>query len=449
MPLTIPIVPDFKSVLIGGVDDRTYESQKVAFYIFETELAQYLNSLNITAIELVGTHIQKVVTVADNIPLLQNVYDEITTISVVASNILDVVAVGQNIGSVVNVSNNMQHIVQVVNNLSSINTVSLNITKVNTVADNIVPIVELHDKLTEVLAVHNKLTAIETVADNINAVITTSDNIQSVTDVANNISSVNTVAVNIDSVNTNTNNMEVIVTVADNIDNVNRVGNSIDNVNTVADNIDSVNTVANNIADVNTTASLDEEIDTLADIAQEIVDLDEHLKLLGYDGFHRIIGNLQLIEDFLKNVDLLRSINCKLGIYNAQNNFELKQEYLPVINGLFTLAKEPSGDLHVNLIEFTDSSENQIREMYKVTVDEIENVAYKQYLMPRIYKPHTKILVTYLTRTVSEEQVDECVKPAGFAYEKFGECFWGAGLSCIPQESRWGVDNFGQTSWSV
>ena len=149
-------------------------------------------------------------------------------LNITGTNLTNVNTVAGAIANVNNVGGSIANVNTVGGDIANVNTVATNISNVNTVASDIAKVVTAANDLNEATS------EIDTVAN----AITNVDN------VGNNIANVNTVA----GISTE------VSAVAGNASNVNAVGGAITNVNNVGGSIANVNTVASNISGVNSFA---------------------------------------------------------------------------------------------------------------------------------------------------------------------------------------------------
>ena len=149
-------------------------------------------------------------------------------LNITGTNLTNVNTVAGAIANVNNVGGSIANVNTVGGDIANVNTVAGNISNVNTVASDIAKVITAANDLNEATS------EIDTVAN----AITNVDN------VGNNIANVNTVA----GISTE------VSAVAGNASNVNAVGGAISNVNNVGGSIANVNTVASNISGVNSFA---------------------------------------------------------------------------------------------------------------------------------------------------------------------------------------------------
>ncbi len=149
-------------------------------------------------------------------------------LNITGTNLTNVNTVAGAIANVNNVGGSIANVNTVSGDIANVNTVAGNISNVNTVASDIAKVVTAANDLNEATS------EIDTVANSIGNV----DN------VGNNIANVNTVAGISTEVSAVANNASNVTAVGGDITNVNNVGGSIANVNTVASNISSVNDFA-------------------------------------------------------------------------------------------------------------------------------------------------------------------------------------------------------------
>ena len=149
-------------------------------------------------------------------------------LNITGTNLTNVNTVAGAIANVNNVGGSIANVNTVGGDIANVNTVATNISNVNTVASDIAKVVTAANDLNEATS------EIDTVAN----AITNVDN------VGNNIANVNTVA----GISTE------VAAVAGNASNVNAVGGAISNVNNVGGSIANVNTVASNLSGVNSFA---------------------------------------------------------------------------------------------------------------------------------------------------------------------------------------------------
>ena len=150
-------------------------------------------------------------------------------LNITGTNLTNVNTVAGAIANVNNVGGSIANVNTVGGDIANVNTVATNISNVNTVASDIAKVVTAANDLNEATS------EIDTVAN----AITNVDN------VGNNIANVNTVA----GISTE------VAAVAGNASNVNAVGGAISNVNNVGGSIANVNTVASNLSGVNAFAA--------------------------------------------------------------------------------------------------------------------------------------------------------------------------------------------------
>ena len=149
-------------------------------------------------------------------------------LNITGTNLTNVNTVAGAIANVNNVGGSIANVNTVGGNIANVNTVATNISNVNTVASDIAKVVTAANDLNEATS------EIDTVANAITNVDNVGGNIANVNTVAGAISNVNAVASNASNVNA----------VAGAVTNVNNVGGSIANVNTVASNLSGINDFA-------------------------------------------------------------------------------------------------------------------------------------------------------------------------------------------------------------
>ena len=151
---------------------------------------------------------------------------------------LDLNITGTNLTNVNTVAGAIANVNNVGGSIANVNTVSGDIANVNTVAGNISNVNAVATDIAKVVTAANDLNEATSEIDTVANSITNVDN------VGNNIANVNTVA----GISTE------VSAVANNASNVNTVGGAISNVNNVGGSIANVNTVANNLSGVNSFA---------------------------------------------------------------------------------------------------------------------------------------------------------------------------------------------------
>ena len=151
---------------------------------------------------------------------------------------LDLNITGTNLTNVNTVAGAIANVNNVGGSIANVNTVSGDIANVNTVAGNISNVNTVAGDIAKVITAANDLNEATSEIDTVANAITNVDN------VGNNIANVNTVA----GISTE------VSAVAGNASNVNAVGGAITNVNNVGGSIANVNTVASNISGVNSFA---------------------------------------------------------------------------------------------------------------------------------------------------------------------------------------------------
>ena len=140
-------------------------------------------------------------------------------------------------------------------NLTNVNTVAGAIANVNNVGGSIANVNNVGGAIANVNTVATNISNVNTVASDIAKVVTAANDLNEATSeidtVANAITNVDNVGGNIANVNTVAGIASNVTSVASNATNVNAVGGAITNVNNVGGSIANVNTVASNISGIN------------------------------------------------------------------------------------------------------------------------------------------------------------------------------------------------------
>jgi len=229
---------------------------------------QGANNIGVIATDLNLGAASKIDITGSNMANIATVADDKINVDTVATNIADVNTVATNIADVNTTATDIANVNTAAGNITSINTVSTNMADINTIVTDI----------TNIDIVATDIANVDTIVTNMANVDTTAINIAGINTIATDIVNVNTVVDNINNVITIASDITNVDTVVTNIADVNTVATNIADVNTISTNILNVNTVATDIANVNTVATnitnLDNIVTTIIPNITEVLNAD-------------------------------------------------------------------------------------------------------------------------------------------------------------------------------